>query len=361
MINKTTERLLKVTKKIGIGETMKKSEFSKIDYYVHSDSVMMNLLMSAKVQGGLPSGRVSCLAGPKSQGKTQAAMNFAKKFQKDGGTIILVDAEFASEDKALENLGLDTSNIIYLPLTHITDDDKEMSITYNLNEILKEVTREDKVMVIIDSLGALQTKETLQNIEKNNTSDDMRIARTKKSFTSFITAITGHKSLVTLILNHSYESIGSFTGGQKVGGGGAMYFPSTVLLFSTKSQLKIDEEVQGTIIRTIVDKGRLSRERAVGKWVMHYEHGILPFYGLDEFALEGGYIEETKSGRSVVYMFKIGDKEYICPKKYYMLPEHNIFWQILLKETDFKEYLNDIFAYGSNKKSNVLEIKEKDK
>ena len=352
MASDLTKKLLKASGKGSIASTMKESEFSKIDYYVSSDSIMANLLMSAKWNGGVPAGRVSMLAGPKSHGKTQLAMNYAKKFQKMGGTIILIDAEFASENEAMENLGIDTENVIYLPLSHIKDDEKELSITFQLNEILKDIERGEKVMIIIDSLGALQTKGTLQNIEKNNTAMDMKVAAEKKGFMSFLTSIVGQKGIPCLVLNHSYEAVGSFTGGQEVSGGGALYYPSTILLMGSKAQMKIDEETCGTLLRTVVYKGRISREKAVGKWAMHYEHGILDSFGLDEFAIEGGYIEETKDGRSTVYKYK----EHTCPKKTYMLPENNDFWYTVLKETDFGSYLNDIFSYGSNKKCNSLEI-----
>lgn len=357
MASKLTERLLKNVRKNGIGESLADSEFGKIDYYIQSDSIIVNLLTSAKWNGGVPAGRVTMLAGPKSHGKTQLAMNFAKKFQKDGGTIILVDAEFASENEAMTNLGIDTSNVIYLPLTHIKDDVKEESITYQLNEIFKDIERGEKVLLIIDSLGALQTKGTLQNIEKNNTAMDMKIAQEKKAFMSMLTALVGRKGVPCLVLNHSYESVGSFTGGQEVAGGGALYFPSTVLLMGSKAQLKIDDDTCGTQLRTQVYKGRLSREKAVARWAMHYEYGILSTFGLDELAVEGGFIEEGKEGRSTVYKYK----EFTCPKKTYMLPEHNEFWIRILSETDFGEYLNDVFAYGSNKKVKAIEVSENDK
>lgn len=355
-----TSRLLKTVKKSGIGETMKNSEFSKIDYYVQSDSIIVNLLLSSKWNGGIPSGKITMLAGPKSHGKTMLAMNLAKKFQQDGGTIILFDSEFASESTALENLGLDTDNIIYMPLSHIKDEDKEQSMTYQVNELFKQIERGDKVMFIFDSMGAWQTKSTLANIDKNNTAMDMKISQDKKGFMSMLAALTGQKGVPTIVLNHSYEAIGSFTGGQEVAGGGANYYPSTILLLSSKSQFKLDgsTDVSGSGIRTSVYKGRLSREKAVAKWVMHYEHNILPFYGLNVFALEGGFIEETKDGRSTVYMFKSGDKEFKAPKKTYMLPECNEFWIELLKTTDFGDYLNDIFAYGSNKQIKALEVEE---
>ena len=354
MASNLTKKLLKSVKKNGIGDTLKDSEFGKIDYYVPSDSIIMNLLMSAKWNGGVPAGRITMLSGAKSHGKTVSAMNFAKNYQKDGGTIVLIDSEFASEESSLANLGLQTEDIIYLPLSHIKDDVKEQSITYQLNEIFKNIDRGDKVMIILDSLGALQTKNTLQNIEKNNNAVDMKVAMEKKAFMSFLTALVGQKGIPCIILNHSYESIGGFGGGQEVAGGGALYYPSTILLMSSKAKMKINDENQGTLLRTQIYKGRLSREKAIAKWAMHYEYGILPYYGLDELALEGGYIEEAKEGRSTVYKFN----ENTCPKKTYMLPENNSFWKKLLEETDFGKYLNDVFAYGSNKQVKSIEIND---
>ena len=43
MSNDLTKKLLKGAKKRGVGNSMKDSEFSKIDYYVHSDSILLNL------------------------------------------------------------------------------------------------------------------------------------------------------------------------------------------------------------------------------------------------------------------------------------------------------------------------------
>lgn len=356
MKNSLTDKLLKGMKKRGVGDTLSDSEFSKIKYYVPTDSIMLNLLLSAKWNGGIPAGRVTMLAGPKSHGKSQIAYNVAKKFQEDGGTVVLFDSEFASEASALSNLGLDSENFLYLPLANMQDEDKEMSITYQLNELSKDIEVNDKVMIIFDSMGAWQSKGTIANIEKNNTAQNMKIASEKKALMALITQIAGVKQIPIIVLNHSYESIGSFTGGQEVSGGGALYYPSTVLLISSKSQAKIDDEVIGANFRTSVYKGRLSREKAVDKWTMHYQYGMLPFANLEAYALEGGYIEETKDGRSTV--FQITGTNVKCPKKTCMLPENNEFWKTLFSTTDFGNFLNDLFAYGSNKQMQALTVEE---
>lgn len=358
-VSKLTEKLLKNAKKNGLGETLKDSEFAKIDYYVSTQSIILNLLFSAKWNGGIPSGRISMPAGPKSHGKSQIAYDVCKTFQKQGGTIVLFDSEFATEKDAIENLGLDLENIIYFGLANILDENKELNMTYQFKQIMNDIERGDKVLFVFDSMGAWLSQRTIGNAEKGNTAKDMSISQDKKGFMALINSLVGLKGVPCLVLNHSYANVGGFGATTEVSGGGALYYPSSIVEITSKAKLKINDSDFGMVGTAKVYKGRLSREKAVGKFAMHHEHGFLPFYQLDEFALEGGFIEETKDGRSTVYMFK--DKngnEFTCPKKTYMLPENNNFWLALFKSTDFGDYLNDCFAYGSNKVIKALQIED---
>lgn len=358
-ISKLTEKLLKNAKKNGLGETLKDSEFAKIDYYVSTQSIILNLLFSAKWNGGIPSGRISMPAGPKSHGKSQIAYDVCKTFQKQGGTIVLFDSEFATEKDAIENLGLDLENIIYFGLANILDENKELNMTYQFKQIMNDIERGDKVLFVFDSMGAWLSQRTIGNAEKGNTAKDMSISQDKKGFMALINSLVGLKGVPCLVLNHSYANVGGFGATTEVSGGGALYYPSSIVEITSKAKLKIDDNDYGMVGTAKVYKGRLSREKAVGKFAMHHEYGFLPFYQLDEFALEGGFIEETKDGRSTVYMFKDKDEtEYKCPKKTYMLPENNNFWLALFKSTDFGDYLNDCFAYGSNKVIKALQIED---
>jgi RecA/RadA recombinase len=359
MASKLTDRLLKNVKKNGLGNSLKDSEFSKIDYYISMKSVILNLLFSAKWNGGIPSGRISMPAGGKSLGKSQIAYDVAKQFQSEGGTIVLFDSEFASEEKALTNLGLDVENIIYFPLTNIHDEDKAMSMTYQLKQLMNDIERGDKVLLIFDSMGGWMSQRTINNAEKGNTAKDMSIAQDKKGFLGLINSLIGLKGIPCIVLNHNYANVGGFGAQTEVSGGGALFWPSSVVEITSKAKLKIDDIDVGMVGTAKVYKGRLSREKSVGKFAMHSEYGFLPFYGLDEYAIEGGYIEETKDGRSTVYMFKDkDDNEYKCPKKFYMMPEHYSFWGALFKHTDYGEFLNDLFSYGSNKKLNSLKLED---
>ena len=141
-MNSLTSKLLKNVKRNGYGDIMKDSEFAKIPYYIKLKSVVLNLMFSAKYDGGIPAGRVSMSAGAKSSGKSQIAYDCAIDFQQRGGTVVLFDSEFASEEKALANLGLDTNNVIYFPLANIHDEDKALSMTYQFKQLMNDVKEE---------------------------------------------------------------------------------------------------------------------------------------------------------------------------------------------------------------------------
>jgi len=344
--------LLKSAKKNGFGDIMSDSEFAIIPYYTPLKSILLNLLFSAKWDGGIPAGRLSMPAGPKSHGKSMIAYDCAKTFQEQGGTIVLFDSEFASEREALENLGLDSKNIIYMPLSNMKDENNELSLTYQFIHLMKDIEREDKVMLIFDSMGGWISKGTIANAEKGNTAMNMKIASEKKELMSLINSLVGLKGIPCLVLNHSYANVGGFGSQSEVAGGGALFYPSSIVEITSKANLKVRDESIGTIMTAKVYKGRLAREKSVAKFAMHYEHGFLPFYGLDALALEGGYIEEEKIGRSTVYKYSSvvkSTKEITAGKINYFLPEFNEFWSELFKCSDFGVFLNDVFAYGSNK------------
>ena len=366
MKNSLAKKLSKALQKNGstISGIMSENEFAEIPYYVDSGVVGVNLLLSAKWDGGTPAGRVTMFAGPKSSGKTLLAMNTAKNFQKDfDGTPVLFDSEFASDSKSLESSGIDTDNLVYLPICNIKDEDKESSLSYQTNELANAVEKGDKALFIYDSMGEWQSQRTVANIEKNNTAKDMSITQEKKAFMSQILQISGKLSVPSIVINHSYANLGGFGSATEVSGGGALYKPSQIIEITSKANWK-DEDTKeriGSIFTAKVYKGRLARENAVYKFAISYENGLSRYYGMHEFALEGGYIEEAKDGRSTVY--KIKDTDLVIRKKnIYVNPEtEEEFWKYLFTNTDFGYFLNDSFAYGSSKKLKSLVIEDEEK
>lgn len=358
-----TDKLLKGVKKRGIGDTLKDSDYGRIDYYLDIGTIAMNLMTSGKWNGGCPSSKVTMFAGPKSSTKTQNAYQIMKTHQAQGGVVVLVDSEHATDMESLEAQGIDTEKVIYLPLARIDDEDKEMSMMYQISNMAEDIDKEDKVLMVFDSAGAWTSGRTVANALKGNTAKDMSITSEKKKLMNLLMEIAGVKKIPIIVINHTYANVGGFGAATEVSGGGILYIPSTVIEITSKAKLKWDDygvnegfeskEPIGAILTASVYKGRLSRENSKMKFAIHANYGFLRYYGLIDYAVEGGYVETTKEGHSTMYT--ISGTEIKTPKKKMYLPEEYPFWEELFKTTDFGEYLNAAFSYGSNKKLTSME------
>lgn len=337
---------------------MKDNEFAKIPYYVDSGVIGVNLILSGKWDGGTPAGKVTMLAGAKSSGKTLIAMETAKNFQRDyQGTPVLFDSEFASDNESLESSGIDTENFLYLPICNIKDEDPEKSLSYQTNVIGQELDKNDKALLIYDSAGEWTTQRTQSNIDKNNTAKDMSITQEKKAFMSQILQIAGKYSIPSIVINHTYANVGGFGNATEVSGGGVLYKPSQIIEITSKAKWKdeVTKEQIGSIFTAKIYKGRLARENAVVKFAISYDHGLSRYFGLIDYALEGGYVEETKEGRSTVYKLK-GTEFTVKKKNICVEPDTEAeFWDAIFNTTDFGEYLNNSFCYGSK---STLKVEE---
>jgi len=130
-----------------------------IDYenniWLPCKSPVINYVMG----GGIPYGRIAEFFGEESSGKSLLALDFVRSAQKLGGLGIWIDAEFAFDRKWGELNGLDMDSIIiYQEVTveKISDFIKESLLTYR-----SELINNEPIVVVIDSLAALDTEEAL--------------------------------------------------------------------------------------------------------------------------------------------------------------------------------------------------------
>jgi RecA/RadA recombinase len=341
-------------------DILEDSDYNKIPYFISAPTVILNLGLTARWNGGIPAGRLTMFAGEKSSTKTLNALHIANEFQRmfNDGVIIYIDAEHALTDvDDLKAFGIDPKRVLYIPLATIESDDKDMSLLYQMSNILKELDKDDKVLILLDSVGILKTARTDENalIGKNVT--DMKVVQDKKRFLSILNDYCGLKRFPAVVINHTYTSVGSFIPTQAVAGGSINYIPSITIQITSKAKLKggsdgiwesgdDGKEIVGHAFTFQVEKGRMSREKSKGTFMLHQKHGFLKYSGLLDYALEYGLLEELKEGRSTVYKIKGLKEEVLALKKSIYLPEFYGFWETLFKETNFGELLSKDWSYG---------------
>ena len=131
-------------------------------------------------------------------------------------------------------------------------------------------------------------------------------------------------------------------------GGKGIYFASSSIVQSTSKAKDKDSdgEISGAIVTAKTRKGRLAKEHSKLKYLIRYDGGLDPFYGLLDIALEGGFITKPTVG----WYQKEGDEKKYREKEIYTKD----FWSSIIQNEEFKSYVEKAFSFRQN------EIKDED-
>jgi len=127
--------------------------------YIPTKSPVLNYQLG----GGFMYGRIAEIAGYESSGKTLMAISAAAAAQELGGVAIIVDAEMAFSEIWAEKNGLDLDKTFIYPentLENISDFVVESALAYRA-----ELTNNEPILLIVDSIAALDTLEAMMTSE----------------------------------------------------------------------------------------------------------------------------------------------------------------------------------------------------
>jgi len=293
----------KALEKVSNGFLLENSPFAKVEDWVSTGNYILNAQISGSIFKGIPSGRVTSFVGPASTGKTFIALNTAYQAQKKGYNIIWIDTEGALTIDAAVNFGIDTST-----LRHESMNTVEAVTTYmkNLINIMKEVKDEGgevpKIMVVIDSLGNLSTDKEMVDTASGSDKSDMTRAKMIKKLFRVITSDLAILQIPMIVINHSYDIVGSYVPMTEQGGGSGIKYNSTVTLQFTRSHLKDNTSNKiGYIIKAKILKSRYTKGNIEAEVHVRFDKGMNPYVGLEKFfdweniGIESGkYISDTE-------------------------------------------------------------------
>ena len=326
----------RIVKDKNVREMIPTHNTDKLQFF-HTGSVALNLLLSGKVNGGIPCGRgLTMLGAPKAHGKTLIAMISSGNAQKKGYHIVWVDTEYAfdKEQAVMFGMSIEPQDLTILEGNKLEKCQGAIMKTFNNFE------DGDKVMMVVDSLGTLVTSKTIDDAEEVADKADMTVAKKKNTLSKIILGISGDLQVPVILINHLYSGMSQYDTGVVSGGSGGQYASSTILKITSKSkEKKSDNTISGNIMSCIVDKGRFSQENSKLKFLLSYDTGINTYYGLLDDAMEGGYVEKPSVG--FYSRPHIKDDKKIREKAMYT----DEFWRPIFKDTDFKKYLEAKYSY----------------
>lgn len=181
-------------------------------------------LINFNLGGGIPFGKMIELLGEESSGKSLLAMDFIKSAQELDGVGVLVDAEFSFEERWASLNGLDLDELyLYQEITveRIHDFIKAVALEYR-----EKLVNNEPIVVVVDSLAALDTEEALKKTAMD-TKAEMGI-RAKKIYAMVrqLNPFLAKLGVITIFVNQLRDKVGAgmFEDSETSPGGKAMRF-----------------------------------------------------------------------------------------------------------------------------------------
>lgn len=310
-----------------------------------TDMPILNLAFSGDLNKGFRSGMIQ-FAGPSKHFKTNLSLICVKAFLKKypEGVCLFFDSEFGITKEYLEAQNIDSNRMIHIPITNIEE------LRFELVNQLEGLTKEDKVIILIDSIGNLASKKELEDSKNENSAQDMSRPKMLKALGRIVTPHLTLKDIPLIAINHVYQEMGLFPKAV-VGGGQGLYLSSNTIFIIGRSQEKDGTDLAGYTFTLNVEKSREVREKAKFKFTVLYDKGIDLYSGLTEIALAAGFAQKPSNGwYSRVINGVVEDKKYRAK-------EMNTaeFWEPILKDPKFNEACNKMFKFSGSQSDEIEE------
>jgi len=294
-----------------------------ITTFVDTGSYIFNAVVSGSLFGGIPSNKVTALAGESSTGKTFFALSVVRNFLRDNpdGGVIYFESESAISREMIESRGIDSKRMVIMPVATI--EEFRTQACRILDKYMKE-PKEERVpmMFVLDSLGMLSTTKEMEDIANDKQVRDMTKSQLIKGAFRVLTLKLGQAQVPMLVTNHTYDVIGSYVPTKEMGGGtGLKYAASTIIYLSKSKERDSAKEVVGNIIKCEAKKSRLTIEGSkVATRLFFDERGLDKYYGLLELGEQYG-VFTRKGNRIVVGESSVYPSVILADPEKYFTPE----------------------------------------
>ena len=329
---------LKKNSKIKTSDVLSDSVFFSDKEMIPTEVPMINVALSGDPDGGLTPG-LTVLAGPSKHFKTSFALLMASAYLKkhDDAVLLFYDSEFGSPQSYFESFDIDTGRVLHTPITDVEQ------LKFDLVSQLENIDRDDKVIVVIDSIGNLASKKELEDALNEKSVADMSRAKALKGLFRMVTPYLAMKNIPLLAVNHTYQEIGLFPKAVVSGGTGIYYSADNIWIIGRQQQ-KQGTEIKGYNFVINVEKSRFVKEKSKIPISVTWEGGIAPYSGLLDVALAGGYVQKPNVGWYCRVDTETG--ELVQPKVREKDTLSEEFWKPIFETTNFKEFLKGHYQIG---------------
>lgn len=366
----TPSTFIKTKKEVKMGllerikknSTIKESDvLSNSKFFTKKDMVQtpipaLNIALSGRLDGGLTPGH-TMFAGPSKHFKTLFTLILAKSYMDKypDAPMLFYDSEFGTPQTYFESLGIDMERVLHTPLVDIEQ------LKFDLMKQISEIARDEKIIIVIDSIGNLASKKEIEDTMNEKSTADMTRAKQLKSLFRMVTPHLVMKNIPLLTVNHTYKEIALFPK-DVVGGGTGSYYSSDNIFIIGRQQEKEGTELSGYNFILNVEKSRYVREKSKIPISVSFEGGISRWSGLIEIALESGHVVKPSNGWYSRVINGVQEE-----KKFRMKDtDTKDFWLDILKDLSFQDWIihnyqissNDLLSDGQFVDKDLVDINE---
>ena len=307
--------------------------------FVDTGSYIFNAVVSGSLFGGIPSNKVTALAGESSTGKTFFALSVVRNFlnQHSNSGVIYFESESAISKDMIESRGIDSNRMIIFPVATI--EDFRTQATRILDKYLKQPKEErEPMMFVLDSLGMLSTSKEMEDVANDKQVRDMTKSQLIKGAFRVLTLKLGQAQVPMIVTNHTYDVIGSYVPQKEMGGGAGLKYAASTIIYLSKSKEKEGTDLVGNIIKCEAKKSRLSKEGSKVATRLYFdERGLDKYYGLLELGEK--YNVFTRVGNRIT----VGGSN-VYPKSILSDPEKYFTDEVMAK---LEEAARTEYSYGN--------------
>ena len=267
-----------------------------VDSFIDTGSYIFNALLGGSIHRGLPSNKITAIAGESATGKTFFVLGMCKHFlyKNPNGGVIFFESESAVTKDIIEERGIDSSRMVIMPVTTVQEF-RHQAITV-LDKYIEQTAKERKpLLLVLDSLGMLSTTKEMEDTQAGKETKDMTRAQIVKAAFRVLTLKLGKAKVPLIITNHTYDVVGSMFPQKEMGGGSGLKYAASSIIYLSKRKEKDGTEVVGNIIHCKNYKSRLTKENKVVDVRLTYDKGLDRYYGLLDLALKYNIFKQVST------------------------------------------------------------------
>ena len=318
---------------------LSKSKFFNAKDMISTSVPIINVALSAKLDGGLTPG-LTMWAGPSKHFKSAFSLLMAKSYldKYPDAALLFYDSEFGTPQSYFDSFGIDPDRVLHSPLTDIEQ------LKHDVMKQLTELERNDKLIILIDSIGNLASKKEVEDAIDGKSVADMSRAKQIKSLFRMVTPHLSLKDIPMVVVNHTYKTMELYSK-DVVGGGTGSYYSADNIFILGRQQDKEGTEIVGYDFIINVEKSRYVKEKSKIPVSVSFDGGINRWSGLLALSIESGHVIKPSNGWYSKVNIETGEIE---DKKYREADTNNKdFWMSIINDKAFHKFIEDKYAVAN--------------